>query len=141
MRVRHGIYATRTRLADGREIAGVTYVGRRPTIAGACEERLEVHLLDFDEDLYGQTLETDLIAFLRPDERFDGLEAMTVQMEHDKANARALLLQAWADRRLPMAPFRRCGSCLSSFSAAKTHVRKVSFAWKAVIHSFRAGVL
>ena len=92
VRVRHGIYATRTRLADGREVASVAYVGRRPTVENACEERLEVHLLDFDEDLYGQTLETDLIAFLRPDERFDGLEAMTAQMERDKAQARALLL-------------------------------------------------
>ncbi|MBE7218439.1 MAG: bifunctional riboflavin kinase/FAD synthetase [Caulobacteraceae bacterium] len=92
VRVRHGIYATRTRLADGREVAGVAYVGRRPTIENACEERLEVHLFDFDEDLYGQTLETDLVAFLRPDEKFDGLEAMTEQMERDKAQARALLL-------------------------------------------------
>ncbi len=91
VRPRHGIYATRTRLADGREVAGVGYVGRRPTIEGACEERLEVHLLDFDEDLYGQTLETDLIHFLRPDEKFDGLPAMTAQMERDKAQARARL--------------------------------------------------
>ena len=94
VRVRHGIYATRTRLADGREVAGVAYVGRRPTVNLGTEERLEVHLFDFDEDLYGQTLETDLVHFLRPDETFDGLEAMTAQMERDKADARARLLPA-----------------------------------------------
>src|ERR1700761_5599551 len=47
-----GIYAVRTRLADGREIPGVAYIGRRPTVSGV-DERLEVHLLDFDEDIYG----------------------------------------------------------------------------------------
>ena len=95
VRVRHGIYATRTRLIDGREVAGVAYVGRRPTVNLGTEERLEVHLFDFDEDIYGQTLETDLVHFLRPDETFDGLEAMTAQMERDKADARARLLPAF----------------------------------------------
>jgi riboflavin kinase/FMN adenylyltransferase len=52
-----GIYATRTRLADGREVAGVSYVGPRPIVNGT-EERLEVHLFDFDEDIYGETIET-----------------------------------------------------------------------------------
>ncbi len=92
VRVRHGIYATRTRLADGREVEGVAYIGRRPTVDLGTEERLEVHLFDFDEDLYGQTLETDLVAFLRGDERFDSLEVMVAQMDRDKAQARALLL-------------------------------------------------
>ena len=92
VRVRHGIYATRTRLSDGREVAGVSYVGRRPAVDLGDEERLEVHLFDFDEDIYGQTLETDLIHFIRGDARFDGLEAMTAQMERDKAHARDRLL-------------------------------------------------
>jgi riboflavin kinase/FMN adenylyltransferase len=86
-----GIYAVRTRLADGREIPGVAYVGRRPTVNGI-DERLEVHLLDFDEDIYGQTLETDFIAFLRGDEKFDGLDAMVAQMDRDKAEARRILM-------------------------------------------------
>ncbi len=94
VRVRHGIYAVRTRLADGREVAGVAYVGRRPTVDLGTEERLEVHLLDFDEDLYGQTLETDLVAFLRGDEKFESLDAMIAQMDHDKAQARRVLLPA-----------------------------------------------
>jgi riboflavin kinase / FMN adenylyltransferase len=91
VRPAYGIYAARTRLADGRELPGVGYIGRRPTVAGV-EEQLEVHLFDFDEDLYGQTLEVDLITFLRGDERFDTLEAMIDQMDRDKAAARALLV-------------------------------------------------
>jgi len=83
-----GIYAARTRLPDGREIPGVAYVGRRPTVNGV-DERLEVHLFDFDEDLYGQTLETDLIGFIRGDQRFEGLEALKEQIARDCAAARA----------------------------------------------------
>ena len=92
VRLAHGIYATRTRLPDRREVAGVGYVGRRPTVDKGLEERLEVHLLDFDEDLYGQTLETDLVHFLRGDEKFATLDAMIVQMARDRVAARALLL-------------------------------------------------
>jgi len=91
IRLKHGIYAARTRLADGREIPGVAYIGNRPTVNGA-DERLEVNLFDFDEDLYGQTLETDLVAFIRGDQKFDGLEALTAQIARDCAEARRILL-------------------------------------------------
>jgi riboflavin kinase/FMN adenylyltransferase len=94
VRPAYGIYAVRTRLADGREIPGVGYVGRRPTVNGE-DERLEVHLLDFDEDIYGDTLETDFVAFLRGDEKFDGLDPMIAQMDRDKENARRILMPAF----------------------------------------------
>ena len=86
-----GIYAARTRLADGREVAGVGYIGRRPTVVDGVDERLEVHLFDFDEDLYGQTLEVELTDLVRGDRKFDSLDAMIVQMQHDAAAARAIL--------------------------------------------------
>jgi riboflavin kinase/FMN adenylyltransferase len=89
---RFGVYATRTRLPDGREVPGVASLGVNPTIGGATEPRLEVWLFDFDEDLYDQTLETDLVAFLRPEATFDGLEAMTAQVMADAQAARDLLL-------------------------------------------------
>ena len=86
-----GVYATRTRLPDGREIAGASSIGVNPT-TGEEEARLEVWLFDFDEDLYGQQIETDLIAFLRPEEKFDTVEIMVEQVRRDEAAARALLL-------------------------------------------------
>jgi riboflavin kinase/FMN adenylyltransferase len=89
---RLGVYATRTRLPDGREIAGVANIGVNPTVAGEIAPRLEVWLFDFDEDIYDQVIETDLIAFLRPEEKFDSLEAMVEQVMRDAAQARALLL-------------------------------------------------
>ena len=53
---------------------------------------LEVWLFDFDEDIYDQVIETDLIAFLRPELKFDGLETMTAQVMKDAKAARDLLM-------------------------------------------------
>ena len=88
---RLGVYAIRTRLPDGRELAGVANIGVNPTIEGEIEPRLEVWLFDFDEDIYDQVIETDLVAFLRDEAKFEGLEAMTVQVMADAAEARAVL--------------------------------------------------
>jgi riboflavin kinase/FMN adenylyltransferase len=86
-----GVYATRTRLPDGRKLPGVANIGVNPTVDGITEARLEVWLFDFDEDIYDQVIETDLIAFLRPELKFAGLEEMTVQVMKDAAEARELL--------------------------------------------------
>lgn len=85
-----GVYATRTRLPDGREVTGVANLGRRPTVGGTVE-RLEVHLFDFEEDLYGQTVETALLAFLRPEKRFESLDALKAQIAEDAVAARKAL--------------------------------------------------
>jgi riboflavin kinase/FMN adenylyltransferase len=85
-----GIYATRTRLPDGRVLPGVSSIGANPT-TGLVEPRLEVFLFDFDEDLYGQTLETELVDFLRPELKFDSIDEMIVQMNADAAKARKIL--------------------------------------------------
>lgn len=90
MRPAYGIYATRTRLPDGRIVDGVASLGVRPMYA-LPEPLLEVWLFDFDEDLYGQTVETELIAFLRGEMAFDGLDALKVQIDADAAAARAVL--------------------------------------------------
>jgi len=87
-----GVYATRTRLPDGRDIPGVANIGINPTIEGVRAPLLEVWLFDFDEDIYDQVIETELIAFLRPELKFDGLEAMTAQVMQDAQEARDLLL-------------------------------------------------
>jgi riboflavin kinase/FMN adenylyltransferase len=91
---RFGVYATRTRLPDGREIPGVANIGVNPTIEGVRAPLLEVWLFDFDEDLYDQVIETDLVAFLRPELKFDGLDAMTAQVMQDAQAARNLLMPA-----------------------------------------------
>jgi riboflavin kinase/FMN adenylyltransferase len=89
LRPRFGVYATRTRLPDGRVIPGVTSLGVRPMFETP-EPLLEAWLFDFAEDLYGQTIETELVAFLRPEERFDSLEALKAQVLADADVARRL---------------------------------------------------
>lgn len=88
---RFGVYATRTRLQDGRRLPGVANIGVNPTVTGQTSPVLEVWLFDFDEDIYDQVIETDLIAFLRPEEKFPSLDVMTEQVMRDARDARALL--------------------------------------------------
>ena len=90
MRPAYGVYATRTHLPDGRVIDGVANLGVRPMFE-IDQPLLEVWLLDFDGDLYGQTIETELVAYLRGEMAFDGLDALKVQINADAAAARALL--------------------------------------------------
>ncbi|GAW41054.1 Riboflavin biosynthesis protein RibF [Brevundimonas sp. SH203] len=90
MRPAYGVYATRSRLADGRVVDGVASLGVRPMYALETP-LLEVWLFDFDGDLYGQALDTQLIAWLRGEETFDGLDALKTQIDADAAAARAVL--------------------------------------------------
>lgn len=90
MRPAYGIYATRSRLPDGRVIDGVASLGIRPMFETE-QPMLEVWLFDFDGDLYGRTLETDLIARLRAELTFDDLDALKTQIDADAAAARAVL--------------------------------------------------
>jgi len=87
---RFGVYATRTRLKDGRELGGVANLGVNPT-TGLVEARLEVWIFDFDEDIYGETIETDLIAFLRTEEKFASIEEMLAVIADDARRAREIL--------------------------------------------------
>lgn len=90
MRPAYGVYATRTRLPDGRMIDGVASLGVRPMFP-TDDPLLEVWLFDFSGDLYGQTVETELVAFLRGEARFGDMEALKAQISHDAAAARAIL--------------------------------------------------
>lgn len=87
---RLGVYATKTRLPGGRLLPGVANIGKNPT-TGEVETRLEVWIFDFDEDLYGQVIETELIGFLRPEEKFDSIELMVEQIHRDERGARDIL--------------------------------------------------
>ncbi len=90
LRPAYGIYAVRGRLADGRVLDGAANLGIRPTFDPP-KELLEPYFFDFNEDLYGQAIEVELIDYLRPEAKFDSLEALTEQMEADCARARIVL--------------------------------------------------
>jgi riboflavin kinase/FMN adenylyltransferase len=69
---------------------GVMNVGNRPTVAGQ-DKTLEVHLLDWQGDLYGRTLTVALVEFLRPEQRFESLDGLKAQIQRDCDQAAALL--------------------------------------------------
>ena len=86
-----GVYAVSVSLADGLVCKGVANIGRRPTVNDGPESRLEVNLFDFAEDLYGQEIGVALIAYLRGEQKFFGLDALKAQIAADAEQARALL--------------------------------------------------
>jgi riboflavin kinase/FMN adenylyltransferase len=69
----------------------VASLGVRPTVNQVSEPLLEVHLFDFEGDLYGRRMAVEFVAKLRDEQKFDGLEALTVQMHEDARQARELL--------------------------------------------------
>lgn len=92
LRPAYGVYAVRGRMPDGRLIDGVANLGIRPMFDPP-KELLETYFFDFAEDLYDQTIEVQLIAHLRPEAKYDGLDALKAQIERDCAAARHILAQ------------------------------------------------
>ena len=98
-----GVYAVRVAVAEPRARAGrtltetagwldgVANLGLRPTFGGLTEPRLEVHLFDYGGDLYGRRLRVALIEFLRPERKFDGIDALKMQIARDAEAARNVL--------------------------------------------------
>ena len=91
LRPRYGIYAVTGRvLASGEVLKGAANIGVRPQFDPP-KELLEPHFFDFSGDLYGQEIEIAFHHFLRPEAKFDSLEALIEQMDKDCARARDLL--------------------------------------------------
>jgi riboflavin kinase / FMN adenylyltransferase len=91
-----GVYAVRV-CGDGpddplggRTIDGVANIGLRPTVGGLVP-RLEANLFDIDVDLYGRHLRVALVDFIRPEQKFPGLDALKAQIAEDAAKAHAIL--------------------------------------------------
>lgn len=90
---RFGVYAVLVNVLDGANAGsyhGVASLGVRPMFNGE-EPNLETFLFDFTGDLYGAEISVALIDFLRPEEKFDGLDALIAQMDDDSAKSRAIL--------------------------------------------------
>ncbi len=92
LRPAFGIYAVRGRLADGRVLDGAANLGVRPSFDPP-KELLEPYFFDFSGDLYGQTIEVEMVDFIRPEAKFDDMDALKIQMAADVAEARRLLAQ------------------------------------------------
>jgi riboflavin kinase/FMN adenylyltransferase len=96
-----GIYATWTWLGDKR-LPSVTNIGIRPTFENKSgQPQIESHLLDFDKDLYGQSICLEFVEYLRPEARFDSIQALIEQMQKDIQRSREVLQDAARAPGLP----------------------------------------
>jgi len=84
-----GVYACTT-VIDGRQYAAVTNIGTRPTVEGH-HVTVEPWILDFEGDLYGKTVTLAFHKFLRPEQKFESLEALKNQIHKDAVKTRQLL--------------------------------------------------
>lgn len=84
---RHGVYAAKAYI-DGQEYMSVTNVGIRPTVSDSGNVNVESFLLDFQGNLYGHQARIDFYKFLRPERKFDDVEALAAQIKHDAQTTR-----------------------------------------------------
>jgi riboflavin kinase/FMN adenylyltransferase len=87
-----GVYAGYAVLPDGRRIPSAINLGHRPTVDNAPALQIEAHLLDFNEDLYGQNIFLEPVQFLRSEQKFSSLEDLKTALGKDIASTRSILL-------------------------------------------------
>lgn len=84
-----GVYAVNV-IVEGRQWKGALNIGTRPTFNGT-ELRIEVFILDFSGEIYGADIHVSFIEFIRPDKKFDSVDALILQIKDDVAKARMVL--------------------------------------------------
>jgi riboflavin kinase/FMN adenylyltransferase len=88
----NGVYFAQAVLA-GTVYPGVVNLGYRPTVSSGKSERvLEIYLLDFDHEIYGKDVEVRFVRYLRPEQKFENLDALAKQIELDVQQARKLCI-------------------------------------------------
>ena len=83
LRPKYGVYKVRTNFGEG-----VANFGVRPTLDGK-KELLEVHLFDFNKDIYGENMKVEFLSFIRPEKQFASLQELKNQIEEDINTAKA----------------------------------------------------
>jgi len=84
-----GAYAVRVRVAD-REYVGMLNIGVRPTLNNGTNRSIEVHILDFDGDLYGKSICMEFFKFIRKEQKFDSIDSLRAQLKEDESVCRQL---------------------------------------------------
>jgi riboflavin kinase/FMN adenylyltransferase len=88
-----GIYAVTLQVEGGPALPAVASLGKNPTFVDGGGLVLEVHVLDWDGDLYDRRVRTTFVAWLRDERKFDSVEALVAQIQRDIVEARAALAQ------------------------------------------------
>ncbi len=91
---RNGVYAVKVRFLDGRyegEFAGMMNIGHRPTLENGEQLSIEIHLFDFDADIYSSLISVDVIARIRDEHKFASVEALQAQLVEDARQVRTYI--------------------------------------------------
>lgn len=86
-----GVFAVRVNGLGDAPLPGVANLGTRPTVQGGGRQLLEVHIFDFDQEIYGEMLQIEFVTKIRDEMRFENLAMLTEQIRHDCLTARAVL--------------------------------------------------
>ena len=86
----YGVYASHI-VVDDKRYLGITNIGVKPTIDGVNTCGVETNIFDFNEDIYGKTVRVRLFSFLRPEKKFDSLDALKAQIAVDCNRAKEIL--------------------------------------------------
>jgi riboflavin kinase/FMN adenylyltransferase len=106
----NGVFAVTMTGIDGREFDGVANVGTRPTVDGGSRVILEVHLFDFDKEIYGHYVEVHFKQKIRDEMRFQSLDELRAQIVKDVVEAKAALCSRHASSIDTDGGNRRAGS-------------------------------
>ena len=87
---KRGVYATTVTLPDGQQRSGMMNIGRRPTF-DEMDVTVEVHLLDFEGDLYGERLSVQFLQRLRDEQKFESAEALAAQLSEDEEHCKSVI--------------------------------------------------
>ncbi len=85
-----GVYASIARVRSGSYYA-VTNIGTRPSVDSSPRLTIETNIMDFDEDIYGEDMVVEIMAYLRPIRKMDGIEEVKKQVDEDKLRSRRIL--------------------------------------------------
>lgn len=86
-----GVYAVKA-IVEQKEVFGMMNIGFNPTVSGE-KQTIEVHLFDFNEDIYGKKIEVSLLKYLREEQKFGSVDLLKAQLNQDKVNALAFISQ------------------------------------------------
>ena len=86
-----GVYAVYV-YVNGEKHKGMLNIGYRPTINNGTDLSIEVHILDFQDDIYHQKMRIEFIEFLRPEEKFHSVDELILQMQKDKEDTIRVLV-------------------------------------------------
>jgi riboflavin kinase/FMN adenylyltransferase len=85
-----GIYAVRVRVGN-ESYGGMLYIGHRPSLGAALEQSIEVNIFDFDQLIYDQLIQVEMVDFVRADATYASLDALKAQLQSDKMAALSIL--------------------------------------------------